>query len=406
MGTRIASDGHPVAIQWPSSGHPAAIRQPEPRITRRVLLPKEPHVKLDEQPLLAIWEITRARDLASTHSARPTGELNTDEGRHLLDGLAAAKVPLVVLTGRDPAERPDLPALVRHGASRGLSMGLTPATTPLATPGLIRALAKAGLARLAIGIQAPDAETHEALSGAPGSYPMALRILEEANAAGIRTQVNTTAHARNIHQLGEMVNVVKRTKSVLWSVFYVVPTGRAEARQLPTAREVEASLNQLADIAASAPFSINTTAAPHYRRVLLQRKRSGQPAAVHGLHGPSAMRVNDGRGLLFVSHRGAIHPSGFLPIPCGNVRTDSVIDVYRSHPTFVALRNPDRVSGKCGVCEYRAVCGGSRARAFAITGDPLRSDVLCEYVPAGYRGPLDIFTAEDRRRVLPVLQER
>jgi len=367
-------------------------------------------MRFDDRPFIAIWETTQACDLACTHcraSARPErdrAELSTLEGMHLLDALAAAKVPLVVLTGGDPAKRPDLLALVRHGVSRGLGMGLTPSATPLVTHRLIHELAGAGLSRLAISVDAPDPERHDAFRGVSGSFQRSLQILQEAREAGIRTQINTSVHAGNIHELERMARLVETTGCVLWSVFFVVPTGRAGVHLLPTAHEVERSLNQLADIAARVPFSIKTTAAPHYRRVLLQRKKAKAVAVKHGIHGVGGMRVNDGRGFLFVSHRGEIFPSGFLPISCGNVRTDDVIQVYRTHATFVGLRAPDWLQGKCGVCEYRSVCGGSRARAYALTGDPRASDALCAYVPEGYDGPLDILTANGRHRVLPVLQ--
>ena len=367
-------------------------------------------MKFDERPFIAIWETTQACDLACTHcraSAKPErdrGELSTVEGMRLLDSFAEAKVPLVVLTGGDPAKRSDLLALVRHGVSRGLGMGLTPSATPLVTHELVQALAGAGLSRLAISMDAPDPERHDRFRGVSGSFQRSLEILRDANAAGIRTQINTSVHAGNIHELERMAGVVERAGSVLWSVFFVVPTGRAGIHLLPSAHEVEQSLNQLAEIAARVPFSIKTTAAPHYRRVLLQRKKAKAGVVRYGTHGTGGMRVNDGRGFLFVSHRGEIFPSGFLPLPCGNVRSDDVIAVYRKHPTFVGLRSSDWLLGKCGACEYRLVCGGSRARAYALTGNPRASDALCAYVPPGYRGPIEILTTESRRRALPVLR--
>lgn len=366
-------------------------------------------MNFDERPFLAIWETTQACDLACRHCracAQPTRdhrELSTTEGQGLLDTLATAHVPLVVLTGGDPAKRPDLVPLVRYGVSRGLTMGLTPSATPLVTRGLLGELAEAGLSRLAISLDASDPDAHDAFRGVPGSWETSLRILQHANEVGIRTQINTTVHARNIGDLSRMADVVLRSRSALWSVFYVVPTGRADLGMLPSAREVEVSLDELADIASRQPFAVKTTAAPHYRRVLLQRKRARRAVADHGIHGGRGMRVNDGRGFLFISHRGEIYPSGFLPVGCGNVRSTDPIQVYREHPLFRKLRDPSALSGKCGVCEYRAVCGGSRARAFALTGDPLASDALCEYVPQGYEGTPDIFTKERRRAALPVL---
>jgi radical SAM protein len=347
----------------------------------------------EDRPFIAIWEVTQACDLVCKHCracARPTrdrGELTTEEGMRLLDRFADAAVPLVVLTGGDPAKRPDLVALVKYGKSRDLRMGLTPSATPLVTGALIDELAQAGLDRLAISIDGADAATHDAFRGVPGSFMHALRILSHARAAGIGTQINTTLHADNIADLGEMAELVASVDALLWSVFYVVPTGRAEERMLPSPQIVEASLRELARIARTAPFAIKTTAAPHYRRVVLEERQQGAAAVSYGVHGRQSDRVNDGRGFLFVSHLGSVYPSGFLPIDCGNVRTADPIAIYRDHPLFQALRDEDRLTGKCRVCAFRRVCGGSRARAFALTGDVHASDPLCAYIPPGYREP-------------------
>ncbi len=346
--------------------------------------------KFDDHPFIAIWETTQACDLVCEHCracakpSRDPRELDTEEGKRLLDRFADARVPLVILTGGDPAKRPDLLELVAHGRSRGLLMGLTPSATPLVTTELIRQLAEAGLSRLAVSVDAPRAPAHDAFRGVPGSFDTSLRILRDAKAAGIGTQINTSIHAKNIHILNEMAQVVRDAGCLLWSVFFVVPTGRAELAMLPTDAQVESALEELAAIAEREPFALKTTAAPHYRRVLAERKRASGVAAEHGTRGKQGLRVNDGRGFLFVSHRGEVFPSGFLPIPCGNVRDRDVIEIYQTSPTLRQLRDPDLLLGKCGACEYRQLCGGSRARAYAMTGDMLDWDGTCAYVPRGY----------------------
>jgi radical SAM protein len=349
-------------------------------------------VKHDERPFIAIWETTQACDLVCQHCracARPerdSEELATEEAFQLLRTFAGAKVPLVVLTGGDPAKRPDLVELVRFGTSQGLHMGLTPSATPLVTEELIGTLSAAGLQRLAISIDGPNAAVHDTFRGAGGSFSAALRILQAARRHGIRTQVNTTVHAGTIGRLREMAAIVADLGSVLWSVFYVVPTGRAETRMLPSPEAVEVSLEEVADIAENAPFAVKTTAAPHYRRVLSERKGERGQSPQHGVFGKHGERVNDGRGFLFVSHRGEIFPSGFLPISCGNVRTSDPIEIYRHHPVFRELRDADALTGKCHACVYRKLCGGSRARAYAMTGSYIASDPLCAYVPPQYSG--------------------
>lgn len=342
--------------------------------------------RFDDHPFIAIWEMTQACDLACQHcraSARPerdAAELTTAEGKRLLESLAAAHVPLVILTGGDPAKREDLVELVAYGRELGIHMGLTPSATPLVTDQLIEDLAKAGLGRLAVSIDSADPHQHDAFRGVAGSFERARHILAKARSCGIPVQINTSVHADNIGALERMVPVVRESGSVLWSVFFVVPTGRAGFGMLPTPQLVESTLEWLATLAEHEPFSVKTTAAPFYRRILIVRRE----AKKHGARGLEALRVNEGRGFMFISHRGDFFPSGFLPVPCGNVRQKDPIAAYQYHPVFRALRDPNALTGKCGACQYRVVCGGSRARAYAMTGSVLGSDPLCAYVPPGY----------------------
>jgi radical SAM protein len=347
--------------------------------------------KFDDRPFIAIWETTQACDLVCRHcracaqSTRDRDELATSEGKHLLDELADARVPLVVLTGGDPAKRPDLLELVRYGVGRRLNLALTPSATPLVTDELVRELAAAGLSRLAISIDGSTADVHDEFRGVSGSFTEAQRILATARAAGLQTQINTSIHAGNAGDIANMARVVESLGARLWSVFYVVPTGRAQVDMLPRAELIEQTMHELAELAEVVPFAVKTTAAPHYRRVLAQRAKRRGSSAEHGVYGRAAVRINDGRGFVFVSHRGDIFPSGFLPLPCGNVRRESVLEVYVNHPVFQELRRAEQLKGKCGACEYRNLCGGSRARAYALTGDYLESDELCAYVPPAYR---------------------
>ena len=342
----------------------------------------------EDRPFTAIWEMTQASDLACLHRracAKPVPdplELSTQEGRLLLDRFAAVQVPLVVLTGGDPARRTDLVELAAHGHSRGLHMCLAPSATPRVTETLIRDLSKVGLHRLAVSLDGPDAASHDAFRGVAGSFAHSLRILGHARRYGIATQVNTTVHHGSIDRLPAIAELVKKLGSVLWSVCYTVPTGGARAQMMPSPDRVEVTLHELAELAERGPFAVKTTALPHYRRVLLQRRKAGSPGGRDTAR--EASRVNDGRGVLFISHRGDIYPSGFLPVSCGNVRSADPIHTYRYHPTFRTLRDTSALNGKCGACEYREICGGSRARAHKITGSMLASDPLCAYVPARY----------------------
>ncbi|HEU4643390.1 MAG TPA: TIGR04053 family radical SAM/SPASM domain-containing protein [Gemmatimonadaceae bacterium] len=361
-------------------------------------------VDFDRAPFLVIWETTQACDLACLHcraSARPARdplELTTAEARALVDAVRRLGRPLFVLTGGDPLKRPDTVSLVEYAASTGLRVALTPSGTPLMTPRVLASLRDAGLARLAVSLDGATARGHDAFRGVAGSFDWTVGMLRAARELGLSTQVNTTITSLNVGDLESLITLVGELGIALWSVFFVVPTGRARREQLPSADVVEGVLERLAELAATAPFDIKTTAAPHYRRVLLQRRREARRAGAVEAAGPGgvgagmisdgvgrARGVNDGNGFVFVSHRGEIFPSGFLPVSAGNVRTHELGDVYRRHDTFRALRDADRLKGKCGACEYRWICGGSRARAFAMTGDYLEADPLCAYVPTAWR---------------------
>jgi radical SAM protein with 4Fe4S-binding SPASM domain len=344
-------------------------------------------MKIDERPALAFWETTQACDLACKHCRanawpeRDPQELTTAEGKALIARMADAGTPLFVLTGGDPAKREDLPELVAFGSGRGLEMSLTPSPTPLVSTSFIERLREAGLSRMAMSIDGHNAIVHDAFRGVPGSFERARFVLDESRRLGVSTQVNTTVHAGTLHRLREIAELVRACGSVMWSVFYIVPTGRAQIAMMPTAEEVERSLHELAELSSSMPFRIKTTAAPHYRRVLRDHRPQRNRARARASEPPQGFTVNDGRGLVFVSHRGEIYPSGFLPISCGNVRSDDIIAVYRNHPVFRTLRDPCALQGRCGRCEFARLCGGSRARAFAVCGNSLASDPLCAYEP-------------------------
>jgi radical SAM protein len=354
-----------------------------------------PH-PFDERPLVAIWEMTQACDLDCVHCRacavpdRDAGELTTDEGKRLLERVAAMGTTRMVLTGGDPAKRLDLVELVEHGARQGLAMAVAPSGTPLVTAALLERMRDAGMVRVAVSVDGPDAAAHDAFRRVRGSFAHSLRILSEARGLGIERQINTTLGHHNIPSLHEMSRLVADFGAVLWSVFVVVPTGRATPSLLLGPNVLERTFVELAGIAERAPFDVKTTAAPHFRRIRLERHTLATGVlydvdADGTIRGPRG--INDGAGFVFISHRGDIYPSGFLPVRAGNVRRDDVGDVYRTSPVFTGLRDPSALGGKCGACPFKRICGGSRARANAMTGDPLASDPLCAYVPKGWSPP-------------------
>ena len=349
----------------------------------------------DERPMLAIWELTQACDLACVHcrasavKERDPRELTTDEGKRLLDDIREMGTPLVVFTGGDPANRPDLVELVGHAAKIGLVVAVTPSGTELFQRPLLERLKAAGMARIAVSVDGPDAKSHDGFRRVEGSFAHSIRILEDAKSLGIERQINFTLAPQNVGCLREIADLASRLEVALLSVFVVVQTGRADAALLLSAERLEVAFEELAALADGASFDVKTTAAPHFRRVLLERR--ARLAAVGVTHDVDAdgnvlgpRGINDGSGFVFVSHRGDIFPSGFLPLHAGNIRTDSLAEVYRSSPIFRQLRDTSRLTGKCGACPFKRVCGGSRARAFSVSHDLSASDPACAFVPRGW----------------------
>jgi radical SAM protein len=338
--------------------------------------------------MLAIWETTRACDLACRHcraSADPErnpDELSTAEGMRLLDKIREAGDPLVVLTGGDPLKRPDLYELLAHSVKIGLRTTVSPSPTPLLTPAAIQRFKDVGVARMSISVDGADAEAHDAFRGVDGSFDLAIRALTTAREVGLETQINTTVTRLNWRRLGEIAQLVEQTGAAMWDVFFLVPTGRGQTEDELNADEYEEVFAYLYEISKTTPFAIKTTEAMHYRRfVARKRKEEGKAAAPPP--GPmSRMRgINSGRGFVFISRTGDVFPSGFLPLKAGNVKTDDLLEVYRNGPVFQQLRDSDELGGKCGYCPYHNLCGGSRARAYALTGDHMAAEPRCNFQP-------------------------
>lgn len=344
----------------------------------------------EDAPFLVIWEVTQACDLACLHcraSAEPRRnplELSTEEGFRLLETVKEFGDPLVVFTGGDPLKRPDLHRLLEKSVSAGLRTTVTPSATPLLTAEAIAGFQRAGVARMAVSLDGPDAASHDGFRRVEGSFARTVFALEEARRIGLETQINTTVTRHNRSRLAEIAALVERSGARLWSVFFLVVTGRAMADQDLSAEEYEEVFGFLYELSRRAPFDIKTTEAQHYRRYAAQRRKAEGRSAGQGPAQGSIGRqagINDGKGFVFISHTGEIFPSGFLPIAAGNVRRDSILDVYRRAPLFRQLRDSDSLGGKCGVCEFRNLCGGSRSRSYALEGDYMGADPRCVYEP-------------------------
>ncbi len=362
----------------------------------------------DERPFVAIWETTQACDLACLHCRacaqplRNSQELTTDEAKSLIDEIAAMEVPVFVLTGGDPLKRSDIFELVQYASNRDVRISLTPSATPLLNRDSIVRLNSAGLARLAVSLDGPSAPIHDAFRCVPGSYQWTLDAVRWARELGLPVQINTTITRHNLAMLDDIGALLETLDITLWSVFFLVPTGRGSGIDLISSEEFEQVFDKLYRTSQRVLFDIKSTEAQHYRRYLLQRRTearrmSEQPASTfpripqlspmpNGMEasdgiGRAPRGINDGKGFVFVSHLGEVYPSGFLPLSGGNIRQQSLADIYRNSPLFRSLRDSGNLEGKCGLCEYREICGGSRARSYAMTGNLFAEEPCCVYEP-------------------------
>jgi len=356
------------------------------------------NVDFDVAPLLVIWETTRACELACHHcradaiNKRHPDELDVEEGKTLLNAIQDMGTPIVVLTGGDPIQREDLEELIAHGKSLGLRMGTIPAGTPRLTHERIRSLKKAGVDQVAFSIDGPTPEKHDEFRRVEGSFAMTIQGARWTREEGIPLQINTVFSRWNYDDFDALAELVESLGIVFWEVFFLIPTGRGRVLEGCTAEQFEKLFEKLYALSKRAPFVVKVTEAQHYRRYVLQQEAdtsSGPPrhpgtgreirASRHpaGAIGRSSRVVNAGKGFCFVDHVGKICPSGFLPIAAGDVRKDDIAEVYRHSTLFRELRNPVMLKGKCGRCEFRDVCGGSRSRAHALTGDYLAEETFC-----------------------------
>ncbi|MGD0893335.1 MAG: TIGR04053 family radical SAM/SPASM domain-containing protein [Terracidiphilus sp.] len=384
-------------------------------------IPARGGLNYDETPFLAIWEVTQSCDLACKHcraAAQPIAhpdELTNAEGKALIDQIAAMHVPIFVFTGGDPLKRKDVFELITYAAGKGVQVALTPSATPLLTREAIFKLKEAGLVRLGISLDGSSPEIHDVFRGLPGAWARTIQAIEWAGEAGLPIQVHTTISRHNANDLDALCALFEKLNIVMWNVFFLVPVGRGQLDDLLSGEEFEHVFGKIYELSHKVSFQIKTTEAMHYRRYLLQnnleeRKMghgSGHPGSIGGGHPGSTARpayepgapvadaktrtaswatrrVNDGKGFLFVSHVGNVYPSGFLPIHAGNIKQTPLQEIYRDSPIFKALRDTSKLEGKCGACEYKEICGGSRARAYAVTGDPLAQEPCCIYQPKNW----------------------
>ncbi|MBM3813352.1 MAG: TIGR04053 family radical SAM/SPASM domain-containing protein [Acidimicrobiia bacterium] len=344
-----------------------------------------------QTPLNIYWEVTQACALACTHcraEAMPMPhpmELNFEEGKRLLSQIQefGEPMPQLILTGGDPLARGDLYQLIEEARRLGIGVSITPAATPALTKQVLEKLLAYGVEGLGLSLDGSTAEKHDSIRGIAGTFDRTVAAMGWARDLKMPLQVNTLVTSQTAADAPAIYELLKPFDVARWSLFFLISVGRGKTLLPLAPAEAEQFMGWIHEISRGADFIVATTEAPSYRRVALEKMRA------EGMTGEQIKRsgvgrgfgIRDGHGIMFVSNTGDICPAGFLPLVAGNVRRDSVAGVYRNAPLFQALHDPDQLEGRCGVCEYRALCGGSRARAFGATGNPLATDPLCEYEP-------------------------
>jgi radical SAM protein len=352
------------------------------------MVPVSDRFVFDCAPQRVYWETTTACDLACRHcraeaaTERDPDELSTEEGFRLLERLKAfgEPAPHVILTGGDPLKRPDLFVLIERARALGLGVSVAPSGTPLLTADAIARFKDAGVEAISLSVDGSTADRHDAVRRVPGCFDRTCLAAETARAVGLPFQVNTLVAQETLSDIPAIYPLVSAWGAARWCLFFLISVGRGTMLREISPSACEQLLSWLANLTGRPGPIVTTTEAPHFRRVMLQRRHG---AASHGGHPAPVSHpvggIRDGNGILFVARNGDITPSGFLPVFVGNVRTHDVVAVYRHSEEFLSLRRADKFGGRCGHCEFRGPCGGSRARAYAAYGDQMAEDPLCVY---------------------------
>jgi heme b synthase len=312
--------------------------------------------------------------------------LDTKSCFGVLDEIRKVGQAVVILTGGEPLMRPDIFDIARYGNDKGLRMVMAPNGTMI-TEENAKEMVSAGIQRISVSLDGATRESHDRFRQVDGAFDGALRGIEYAKGADLDFQINTTITQQNFPELPKIQELAVRLGAVAHHIFLLVPTGRGKyiLDQEITAQQYEEALNWFYDQRDKVPLQLKATCAPHYYRILRQRARAEGKTVSFQTHGLDAVTRGclGGTGFCFISNTGIVQPCGFLDVECGDVTRTPFSEIWKESPVFLALRDFDRLEGKCGRCEYKRVCGGCRARAYEATGNYLAEEPLCQYEPHG-----------------------
>jgi len=337
-----------------------------------------PRFDFERHPSIIVWELTRACSSGGRifpRRKRDSFELSTREALRFIEQAVAARPSLLMIAGGDLTERPDLNDILGTAFNHGLRVGLHPVASPNLLKVDFAALKQLGVMQLSLDLHGSTAESHDHFAGVEGSWEWITQSLVRGKQEGLQIQINTVFTHQNLGEFEPMVQLIAKLAPDVWNVSQYLPREAAKPSELFNGTESEAFLKALSKAKLGLTCEVTTSDTPQFRRVSLQ---NSDPDLMKNL---AAKSINDGRGLVFVTHLGEIRPGPHLPINTGNVRESKLLDIYRNNQVFRGLRNPALLKGKCGYCEYNSICGGSRGRAYGTTGDYLAQDPVCIYEP-------------------------
>ncbi len=324
------------------------------------------------------WKATPTR---MARLRRDKEEFSTAEAFHLIQQVADLHVPVLAMTGGDPLVRQDLFPIVEFAAQRSVRTSLTLVPTPLLTAEVIADLKACGLMRASFWLHGSTPLLHDGYTGVRGSHQRTIEIIGCCHEVGLPVQIHTVFAKRNFHDVDPMIELLTRLDVNLWNVFFLVPAGGDQIGELLNAEQHEQVFAKLYAGSKRVQFQIKTSEGQHYQRYVMQQKMResrGHSSQSDFLPRPPK-GLNDSRGFVFVNYRGEVFPSRYLPISAGNLTTQSLTELFRESPLFASLRDCSRLKGKCRACAVRHVCGGSRARAYAVTGDLFAEEPCCAH---------------------------
>lgn len=376
-------------------------------------------LNFDLRPILIFWEVTRACPLKCKHCRADAiieplpGELSTDEGIQFIESLKefGKPYPILIFTGGDPLMRDDILILINTAVKNGLKVGLAPSISDKLDIDLVRYLSRMGVRYVSISLDGAFQQTHDIIRGIKGHFVETLNKIKLLKEAGFITQINTVVSRKTVRELPYMVRLLHKLGINIWEVFFLIHVGRGTSVEDLNPSEYEDVLHFLFEVTRYG-LEVRTVEAPFYRRIVLWRGSSDSDLTDLNINNVAKRfklgklyislttkllevmgepienastkiaRTRDGSGVIFVSYNGDIYPSGFAPYKLGNVLMEGLVNVYRNHPILKSIRRGS-FKGRCGYCEFRDVCGGSRARAYAMLGDILHEDPACVYQPNG-----------------------